>query len=426
MTTKTHAEKIYNLQIEKNVYPGKGLAHACGQTIFVHGAVAGEVITARIIKTTRKFAEAIPVEITSASPNRINVDCPVALSPSEKCTCEMNYCPGCSYRHVDYNHEIAIKQSHFISFLTQNIKDFSADLCGKPVPSPSCNFYRNKIVLHTAKGNEYYYLGYYGPDNKKIICIKECPLAMRCINEKIKHIYDNRRTFFKDVSLPLRVVLRASGNDSVIVWKGTKPVTETIINETISSGTIKVPAGSFFQVNPPLLNLLLSEFAGNIHTHNIDTAVDIYGGVGIFGLTAALNGAKRIIISDVDKTAIKYANINASSFGIQNITTIASSAEQLTKKFLNNVKKETTLLILDPPRSGLSQKVIKAILANPPFFICYISCAPDTLGRDLSILTKSHYEIISARLFDMFPRTPYFESMSWLKLKERSITVTVK
>ena len=165
------------------------------------------------------------------------------------------------------------------------------------------------------------------------------------------------------------------------------------------------------------MNLLLSDFIQTIKNFLFEKVVDLYGGVGIFGLAAAMNGAKKTFISDIDPLAINYASLNARALNIHSVSTVIGSAEKVADSIWDK-ENDRTLLILDPPRTGLSRKIVSKILHHKPATICYISCAPDTLARDMQLLTKSVYQLKETRFFDMFPRTPYFESLSWLSLRK--------
>ena len=187
LSSKTNKE-IIQLKVEKVVFPGKGLAHYRGKPIFIYATIENETVTAFLLKENRKFANALPVEIVEKSPLRITPSCPYSLVTCSKCTDISSYCPGCTYQHIKYEHELSIKQSQFIEFLSRNIPQFNPSVCHSPVPSPTNLFYRNKIVLHALKTQNKFLLGYFSTDNTTIVNINSCHLAMHPITVSYTHL----------------------------------------------------------------------------------------------------------------------------------------------------------------------------------------------------------------------------------------------
>ena len=108
---------------------------------------------------------------------------------------------------------------------------------------------------------------------------------------------------------------------------------------------------------------------------------------------------------------IEAARLNAAARDLEGVVYDIARAEECVVPLLASIKKRDTLLILDPPRSGLDKLVTEALVAAPPRELIYVSCAPDTLSRDLAQLVTAGYEIKQVQLFDMFPRTACFETV---------------
>ena len=136
----------------------------------------------------------------------------------------------------------------------------------------------------------------------------------------------------------------------------------------------------------------------------------------MFGLAAAQAGKTQVVGIDNDGPAIKAAEYNLRNASAA-VTLIAQDAAKALPGVLAQGVAGETILILDPPRRGLDRRVLRAIQAARPAEMIYVSCAADTLARDLAELTSGDYAVQSARLSDMFPRTPYFESVTHLRLK---------
>lgn len=175
------------------------------------------------------------------------------------------------------------------------------------------------------------------------------------------------------------------------------------IIEKIGSLTIKYHYSSFFQNNIELFEKALFLMKENLE--EINKIVDLYCGAGVIGLYLA-EKAKRIIGVDVDKKAIEFAKLNAEENGVKNFEGITLPSEKIDFEIL----KDSDVLILDPPRSGLHKKVINLIRQTKPKKIFYLSCNPITQARDYNLI-KDLYQIEKFYGLDFYPNTPHLESL---------------
>ena len=178
---------------------------------------------------------------------------------------------------------------------------------------------------------------------------------------------------------------------------------------------VSAPRGGFFQVNPPVADLLLDEVSAAIRAVQPGFVIDLYCGVGVFSLAAAASGVAAGLGIDNDPAAIAAAGFNARQRGLSGFRFQAAAAEAAIRDALRAAPASRSLLIVDPPRAGLGKAVRVAIVAGRPAHVVYVSCAPDTLARDLAEFRAAGYAVRSARLVDMFPRTAYFESVCVLE-----------
>jgi 23S rRNA (uracil1939-C5)-methyltransferase len=406
------SEEIVTLRIEKIVYRGDGLARMNGLAVFVPGTIEGELVEAGIEERKKNFARAALVKILEPSPFRIKPICPLAVEQSETSAYDNGYCPGCSYQHIAYEEEVRIKNNQFTEMIRYKTKVENGVFL-TPAASPVPLGYRNKITLHTWRRGGNVTLGYLGPDNRTVIDIPECPLAVKSINELLKDLR-GKSGFIVSLMNGENIILRYTDNDGAH-YKTTRTLpTRNILSEKTSLGLLEVPFSSFFQVNPFIADNLAAEVSQMIRSMNPRFVADLYCGVGVFGLAASKAGAGRVIGVDNETDAISAAVQNASSLGLKNVEFKAITAEEGLKKLSREFTGDETCIILDPPRAGLEKSVIEKILEYGPRDIIYVSCAADTLARDLQILCSGKYRIVNARLFDMFPRTPYFESVTRL------------
>ena len=394
------------LKIDSIAYRGDGIARAAdGRVWFTPGVCDGEIVIAEAVTEKKSFAKGRLVAVSEPSRERLaNAECSLADgTPS----------PGCVYGHAAYAAELRWKQEQLLSFLSRQARvENAAEILREPFASPKRLNYRNKITLHFAPQKR---LGYVADDNETVIDIPQCPLAAPQINEALAEFRDDN-AFWRWVSREGGVVLRYTAKDgALVVTRDTPELTE----RSPLLGELRVPATGFYQVNPEVGDAL-SEYAAGIATaKNPSTILDFYCGVGVFGLAVAKKIGTGDSLSvngwDTGADVIRAANENARRLGFDEQVKFRNSSMKSAMNDgclarLGRALSET-VAIVDPPRAGLEPETVRAIAENPPSCLIYISCAPDTLARDLRALTESgRYNIISAKLFDMFPRTAHFES----------------
>ncbi|MFW6151538.1 MAG: class I SAM-dependent RNA methyltransferase [Verrucomicrobiota bacterium] len=399
------------LDIDKIVFPGRGLSRTGGCVVFVPGVVHGERVRARVSKKKKNYAEAVLDEVIDASEYRIEPACPINSK-----------CPGCCYQHVSYEAEVDIKRKQFINFIEHN-----AGMCAPAdvgaVPSPSFTGYRNRITLHVAEDSNGPYVGYIGYDNRSIIDVPACPLACPEINELLCSLRSDR-DFMESLPRDGTLMLRYSpGSGAYFLVKDKKHkrdiragVSLNYAREDTVIGTVKVPPGGFFQVNAAVMNMLLEYVLDAIGDVRPLSFIDVYCGSGLFAIAAASAGVSNVLGIESDAACVKAARENCREKGLENVTFLADAAGDVLGAALDCVELENTMALVDPTRRGLEKPVREALVSRRPQRIMYVSCAPDTMARDLKELAGAGYKIERARLFDMFPRTPYFESVVMLSM----------
>ncbi len=402
-------DKNIKLKILDLVYPGKGLARVEGCVVFIRGVLPGEVVTARIIKQRKNYAVAELISIEEPSPFRIEPICPLAGT-----------CPGCSYQHIDYEEELRIKEAQFINLL-QRIGHIEEPPCLPAVPSPLPLGYRNKITLHAscdftisaAKGHRTS-LGYFALDNRSVIDIPSCPLAVDDINHQLQKLRGDRK-FISGLNDGQNLSLRYTRTDGTVFWaEGTHPENTRLTEETCL-GSIQVSYKSFFQVNIQIADALIERVMEIISEIQPAAVIDLYCGVGLFALAAGKAGVPAVLGIDRNKSAIRAARRNAKNLDLPGLRFEMMTARDGLKFGLKPLESGETTLIVDPPRAGLPKEIISLIVEYKPAAVIYISCAPDTLARDAARLSPAGYRIKDTRIFDMFPRPPYFESVTGYK-----------
>ena len=357
-----------------------------GKGCFVRGAVPGENVTVEVTSEHARFVRAELISINTTSPDRIEPDCPFAA-----------VCPGCSYGYISYEKEIFWKQNSFERFLLgTGCVEKKAIL--PPVPSPVRFNWRNKIKLAVENG----VCGYRGTDNVSLIPVDRCLLVHDAINA-----YLQEQKCFEDGTLEVRYT--PSGG----VIRLTPENREDIIYDTLPGyGDFPVPAGAFFQTNPQVAALLVDKVVELISRTGKKELTELHCGAGMFSLCSAMKiPGLNTIGAEITPRSIICARKAAKNFKLSGRCSFVNSEAA---KFYRT-RKNCSLLLVDPPRSGLDSKLLSSIVKNPPEYMIYVSCGPDTLQRDLKKLSSSGLEVLSSQLFDMFPCTSHFESVTFLR-----------
>lgn len=364
-------------------YGGAGVARSDEGVIFVPGAFTGECVEIEIVSRKKRFARARLVDVMEPSPHRI-------VSP-------VTPVPGMVYAHLDYAEEVALKQRQLKTLLWRIGRLEVPDL-KSPVAAPEPLHYRNKLTLHW-DGRR---LGYIGDDNRTVEDTPHCPLSQPAINAFLAQLRADRFALRK-VRPGERVTFRFTPQDGVHVGLGEAP--QGRLTECLAGLTLSVAADAFFQVNLASAELLLDAFREGVQ--GCKRVFDLYCGTGLFGFVAAQAGAREIFGLETTPSAVQSAKENAKRLGIKADYRCAPS------ECLPQQLPPADTWIVDPPRDGLSDAVRQNILENLPERLVYISCGPDTLARDLAVLSQA-YSITSMQLFDFFSRTAHFETLTFL------------
>jgi len=407
-----------SLTITDIPYGGRGIGRLDGKVCFVPGVLPGETVAVRIVKDRSDFTEAEPIELLSASPHRIPPSCPFAFSflkthpaPLFPAPCSQlaSSCPGCCYQHAAYDEEIRIKQVQLRSLLARHTNE-GAGILLPPVAASSPLEYRNKMALHAQADGAEMRLGYFMADNTTVLDIPACPLALAPLNALLE---ERRRdpSFRLTLRDGMTVTFRWTEKDGAVWWRNRASEKDIWMVESSVIGPLSVPRNSFFQMNPAMAGRLVESVIALLRASPPHTVVDLYCGVGVFALAAATAGIPRGIGIDLDGPAIKAAEFNARKLGLSNTQWKSATANEGIPGLGLDRPAETTLIV-DPPRNGLGRKLVQDILKHRPLRILYISCAPDTMVRDAAWLMEGGYSILSSQLFDLFPRTAHFESLT--------------
>lgn len=349
---------------------GRGVTRVENKVCFVKGAQEGETVEIEIIEDHSSYLIARVTKYLETSPNRILPICPYY----EKCggchLAEMTY--GATLRMKEKNVLEQLKRNGFSSFSYFGIVD------GTPY------HYRNKLTLHS-DGKR---LGLYQEGTHQVVSIDRCLL----VDDRINRIIP---TLPREKEVMIRV---SNENDDMLIGKSK----DTIIS-SIGSYQYRISSSSFFQVNHEMCEKLYDYIYDTVKEIGVKKPLDLYCGVGTIGIYIH-DLVTEVLGIEVLKEAVIDAKFNQELNQASNVSFLCGDVSS----YISKLEQQYDFVIVDPPRGGLSKKVILELFRISPTTILYVSCNPATLIRDLKRL-EVEYSLSSIKLFDMFPNTYHVE-----------------
>ncbi len=443
--------QVINIKIEDITNLGFGVGRYEGAVVFVSGAVPGDEVQVKIIKAASSYyvgkLESFIARSTLRGEDR----------------CDNTKCRACAYREIRYEEELKIKENIISSAFR---KVGLADVRVHPtVPSPSSTEYRNKAQYPIAKDkNGRYVIGFYAPKSHNVCEAARCPMAPSVFGDIIEEL----RTFFKKHDLTvynendgkglLRHIYIRRGEVSgeillTIVINGDKlphsdemvealtkkfpAIVGILLNEnrentniilgdtyktlygrnyiydTLCGVRLKLTAPAFYQVNHGAAELLYGKAKELAELSHTDTLIDLYCGAGSIGLSMA-DAVKELYGIEIVESAVECAKENARENGITNAKFYIGDAKDAQKllasaELAEGKRINPDVIVLDPPRAGCDEELIKYVASLSPRRVVYISCNPSTLARDVVIFGNLGYKTADVFGFDLFPGTGHDE-----------------
>jgi len=398
---------VSTIYIAKNVYGGDGLGRlGDGRVAFVPGAFAGEQVKAEIVEERRGYVRTRLVEVVEPSPDR------VGTSPAPA--------PGMPYANVSFGCEMRLKEEQLSEMLARARLEPGAL---KRIPADLEELgYRNKAIYRFALAGGKLVAGYLKEGTRDIIDMPSDPLVRPEIDAALPEIRSNLEALLtkgapavrRDVAAKERFTVRWSPRSGVKWWLGDDVPKGSIVEITCGK-TFEVPADGFYQINPTAADALVSAVADRVVASGCTELVDLYCGVGVFGIVAASRSAKISSLVGVEcgRTAAAAATQNAAKNSVK-AAFLADRVAHAAKKIRMS---PNAAVIADPPRGGFEKGVPERLASSPAARIFYVSCDPATFVRDLRTLSRS-YDLEEVLWIDMFPRTARFEAVAVLVRKD--------
>ncbi len=442
------------LEIRKQGINGEGIGYYNKLAIFVPGAILKEEVNCEITEANKTYAVAKLDEIVRPSTKRILPPCRF-----------FEQCGGCQMQHIEYKEQLKIKRSIIAQALARYTDVYSSNKILKKTLGMKDTFcYRNKSQMPFKNTTFCLALGLYATQSNHFVYIDECMTQSKKVNEinqDALSVLRKHKMMANDSMNPEGVLLNLvtrhleTTDTASVTFIVTKydPTLEVVAkelikkNQSIDSVTysvnqksnpmmfgktvkllqknkfiqdqfkemqINISPDAFHQLNSKQMIILYDEIEKAAELTGKEIVIDAYSGIGITSMLLAKK-AKKVYGIDYSEASILDATKNALQNKISNVQFIEDHVEgALPKLIASGVVPD--LLVLDPPRAGLHETVIKQIISSKIKRVIYVSCNPSTLAKNLSILSKQ-YNVEYIQPIDMFPHTASVESLTLLTLK---------
>ena len=426
------------LEIESLAYGGKGVARRNGYVVFVSGGLPGDTVRAEVTKAKRGYAEARTVELVRESPDRIPDRCDHGGEP----------CPGAPLQGLSYDEQLRHKQQQVEDSLTRlgGLEGFELE----PIePAVEQWRYRNKLEYSFGERDGELVLGFH-PRGRwdEVVDAEDCLLASEANNEMRNEIrawaraeglpaYDPRseqgvlrnlvvREGRRTGRLQTRLVTSLAeiprppvDLHTVVEGPGSTTDGETgalgaeYLEEELCGLRFRISPRAFFQTNTEMAERLYAFAAEMAGLSGDERLFDLFCGIGTLGLSLA-GRAGEVWGIEVVPEAVDDADRNAALNEIENARFRVGDARKEIRPLVEEAG-QPDVVIVDPPRAGLSKKVVRRVIECEAPRIVYVSCNPTTLAPNAAQLVEAGYRLRRVKPVDMFPQTPHIECVALLE-----------
>lgn len=376
--------QIIRLTIEKVAHGGHFIGRYEGAVIFIRHGLPGEVVDVAITSVGSSFNRGDVVTVVEPSTNRVQAPCRHA---------HRNGCGGCDFQHVEISAQRQLK-SDVITEQFSRIAKMEIRVEVEEV-SPALGW----RTQATIGGDKNGHAGFYASRSNTIMAIDDCPI--------LHPELDYKSIATRKWEPGARIEVSASTDGRTRLKSGEMTEGQEVQRYSVHGKQYQVSADSFWQSNiraPEVLVDCVKDFA-QIKTG--EHVLDLYGGVGLFGLQMLdeIGPGGRIDLVEGSKSATADAAVNFGS--ASNVKIHTGDVEKILPRF-----SRADLVILDPPRDGAKKNVIASLVACTPRAIIYVACDPAALARDSALLRDANYTLVKIRAFDLFPMTHHIECVA--------------
>jgi 23S rRNA (uracil1939-C5)-methyltransferase len=433
--TRPRRGELLEVEIDSLAFGGRGVARVDGYVVFVAGGLPGDLVRAEITKPKGRFAEARAVELLRPGADRV----------VDRCLHEGEPCPGAPWQGLAYEQQLIHKRDQVDEAL-RRIGGLDGFELEEIEPAQEQWRYRNKLEYSFGARDEETVLGFHASGRWDLVVgVEDCLLASERGNAARNEVrewareesvapYDRPAGTGVLTNLVVREGRRSGQIQTRLVTtqkRFPKPPVDlhTVIED--GSGGSEGPTGvlgeemlreqlcgldfemsynAFFQTNTEMAERLYTIAAEYARLSGGERVFDLYCGIGTIGLTMAAK-AGEVWGLEIVPDAIADAERNAERNGIGNARFMAGSARTGVRPLVEAAGKPDVVL-LDPPRPGLSQKIVRRVLECEAKRIVYVSCNPTTLAPNAAQLVEAGYTLRRVKPVDMFPQTPHIECVA--------------
>ena len=449
--------EYYDVVFEDLTHEGAGVAKVDGFPIFVPNALPDEKAQIKVTRVKKGFAFGRLIDLKEESRFRMDAPCPI-----------YKQCGGCQLQHINYEGQLLYKQKQVKDVLERIGKlDLSRITVHPTLGMEDPWNYRNKAQVPVGEREGGLIAGFYQQRSHDIIDMNECLIqqsendrvvqaikeicgkyGIKAYNEErhkgwLRHImvrygavtgemmvvFITRTNDFPHKAKIVEEITAAFphvksivqninpkktnvifGDETTVIWG------EEYIYDTIGGIKFAISARSFYQVNPEQTKVLYDKALEYAELNGEETVIDAYCGIGTISLFLAKQ-AKKVYGVEIVPEAIEDAKRNAELNGIENAEFEVGEAEAVIPKWYEEGITADTLVV-DPPRKGCDEALLRTIIEMKPKRVVYVSCNPGTLARDLRVLEDGGYATLEVQPVDMFPHTSHVECVAVLRIKK--------
>jgi tRNA/tmRNA/rRNA uracil-C5-methylase (TrmA/RlmC/RlmD family) len=382
--------QIVEVEIGAIAHGGHFVARHNGQVIFVRHAITGENCKIKITAVNSKLAHADVIEVLTASADRITPPCKYA-----------GVCGGCDFQHISIAAQLKFKRDIILEqFLRIGKIDLIADGFDFQVqqlaPTDGLHW-RTRMDFAVSPSGK---IGFYGARSNQVVEIEDCAIA----DERMKVSELVGRSWKSDA----RVEVAVSSTSEISVMRSGRSISgPTQLTEQVGGNSFRISPVAFWQSHRNAPTTLVKAAMAQLGIKAGDWVCDLYSGVGLFGAEILQQVGKQGVVNliESDKTAVADARKIFAKH--ENVNIYAGLVDQQ----LSQVKR-ADLILLDPPRTGAGESVIKQMVKLRPRKIVYVACDPAALARDAKYLQESGYKLDHIEAFDLFPMTQHMECLA--------------
>lgn len=428
---------VLELECSDLTIEGLGICKRDGRVYFVKGLLPGERAMVKVVKDAGRVVYGIVTELLTESEHRVVPDCAIAYK-----------CGGCDLRHVDYDYQLVLKKKLLMNtFARMGIVAEIGDIIGDDEPL----YYRNKVQVPIRDGK----FGFYRKNSNDIVEFEECFIQSALANEIVlslkakllglgitdyfRHILIKHARGTGEVMLGLivnsstvphlkeavgaivrefpaicSVILNVNkrndnvilGEEEVLLWG------RDYIEDVFAGIRVRLSLKSFYQVNTNQMVKLYDQVVKVAQLNGEERVLDLFSGIGTISLYIS-RYVKAVVGVEIVEAAVLNAKDNALLNGIENVEFFLDDASVRLDHYLA----DKDVVIVDPPRKGLSKELIASLVDSGIGHIVYVSCNPATLARDLQIFGE-WFDFSYIQPVDMFPGTLHCECVVSLRRRD--------